>query len=160
VGVIRVAVSGHRSLDERTSELVDAALRETIASFGDDLTGVTCLADGADTLFAQAVLDAGGDLIAVVPALRYRENLPENHWHTYDRLLLEADEVIRLPHVESTSEAHMDASLKMLSRAGQLIAVWDGQPARGFGGTADVVAAARERGLRVTVVWPEGAQRS
>ncbi|MFE3984588.1 hypothetical protein ACFXPR_08900 [Nocardia tengchongensis] len=30
-------------------------------------------------------------------------------------------------------------------------------PARGFGGTADVVATAR--GLPVTVLWPEGAER-
>ncbi|MFE3754360.1 hypothetical protein ACFXO9_08640 [Nocardia tengchongensis] len=32
-------------------------------------------------------------------------------------------------------------------------------PARGFGGTADVVATAHARGLPVTVLWPEGAER-
>ncbi|MGV9675297.1 hypothetical protein ACWDSJ_08460 [Nocardia sp. NPDC003482] len=35
----------------------------------------------------------------------------------------------------------------------------DGKPARGYGGTADVVEAARRQGLPVTVVWPEGAER-
>jgi hypothetical protein len=38
-------------------------------------------------------------------------------------------------------------------------AVWDGQPSGGLGGTADVVAAyAREWGVPVEVVWPEGCE--
>jgi hypothetical protein len=44
-------------------------------------------------------------------------------------------------------------------RAEQLWAVWDGQPARGYGGTADVVSAARAIGLPVQVIWPPGAHR-
>ncbi|MGW5646007.1 hypothetical protein ACWEV3_27990 [Saccharopolyspora sp. NPDC003752] len=40
-----------------------------------------------------------------------------------------------------------------------MLAVWDGQPARGFGGTADVVDSARKRGVDVTVIWPDGARR-
>jgi hypothetical protein len=53
----------------------------------------------------------------------------------------------------------MDASLRMLEQADELVTVWDGQPARGHGGTADVVAAARDRGIPVPVVWPEGVRR-
>jgi hypothetical protein len=47
----------------------------------------------------------------------------------------------------------------MLDHADLLWAVWDGQPARGYGGTADVVAAARAKGLPVRVIWPHGAHR-
>jgi hypothetical protein len=36
---------------------------------------------------------------------------------------------------------------------------WDGKPARGYGGTADVVAEARNKGIPVTVIRPEGAGR-
>jgi hypothetical protein len=53
----------------------------------------------------------------------------------------------------------MDASIEMLQRADRLFAVWDGLPARSFGGTADVVDHARVLGLPVTVIWPEGATR-
>jgi hypothetical protein len=35
----------------------------------------------------------------------------------------------------------------------------DGEPARGYGGTADVVEAAEQRGVPVTVIWPDGASR-
>jgi hypothetical protein len=37
--------------------------------------------------------------------------------------------------------------------------VWDGQPARGYGGTADVVAYAKRTGVPYSVIWPEGATR-
>ena len=47
----------------------------------------------------------------------------------------------------------------MLDQAERTFAVWDGKPARGYGGTADVVAEARDRGTPVTVIWPEGATR-
>ena len=51
------------------------------------------------------------------------------------------------------------ASVRMLDDADVLFAVWDGQPARGYGGTADVVAEARRRKVPVRVIWPDGAQR-
>jgi hypothetical protein len=47
----------------------------------------------------------------------------------------------------------------MVDRADRLIAVWDGLPARAYGGTADVVQYARHKGTPVTVVWPQGAYR-
>jgi hypothetical protein len=54
----------------------------------------------------------------------------------------------------------MEASNAILDRADRLFAVWDGQAARGYGGTADVVGEARKRGVPVTIIWPEGARRS
>ncbi len=43
--------------------------------------------------------------------------------------------------------------------ADELWALWDGKPARAYGGTADVVAYARDRGVPVRVIWPDGARR-
>ena len=40
-----------------------------------------------------------------------------------------------------------------------LVAVWDGLPARGFGGTADAVAYAERTGVPCTIIWPPGATR-
>ena len=53
----------------------------------------------------------------------------------------------------------MAASELMIKHADQLWAVWDGQPARGYGGTADVVTAARNNGLPVRIIWPHGTHR-
>ncbi|WP_084956147.1 hypothetical protein [Thermoactinospora rubra] len=156
---MRIAVSGHRGLPPETARLVDQGIREVLSEYGPEITGLSCLADGADQIFARAVVDMGGQLEVVIPAEQYRDGLPAEAWEEYDALLTQAVRVHRLPLVESTSEAHMAASRRMLDQADELIAVWDGQPARGYGGTADVVAEAKERGITVRIVWPEGARR-
>jgi hypothetical protein len=159
--VPRIGITGHRGLNATTSTLVGTAIRENLhgSHRGGDLVGVTCLADGADTIFAQAVRDLGGAIEVIVPAARYREGLPVEHHPTYDRLLAAASAVYRLDYEESDSEAHMAASLRMIDMISELFAVWDGKPARGYGGTADVVAAASRKGRSVVVLWPEGSAR-
>jgi hypothetical protein len=155
----RIAISGHRGLPGPTARLVDQALRAGLAERAPDVTGISCLADGADQIFARAITDLGGMLEVVIPAAGYRAALPEDSHPGYDALLAKAAAVRRLPFTESTSESHMAASKLMIDQAAELYAVWDGKPARGYGGTADVVAYARERGLPVRVIWPDGAQR-
>jgi hypothetical protein len=156
----RLAITGHRGLPDATTELVSAALRTEIGKRADaHLIGLSCIADGADALFAKAILDHGGELHVVVPARKYRDGLPASHHPTYDELITQAAAVIRLDYEESDSAAHMDASLRMIAEADELLAVWDGKPARGYGGTADVVDAARNTGVPVTIVWPSGAER-
>lgn len=157
----RIAITGHRGFSARTARLIDAAIRAELARIPDNvqIVGLSCLADGADQIFAQAVVDAGGSLEVIVPAAKHRDGLPAEALPAYDALLAHAAERHQLPHVESTAQAHMDASIEMISRADQLFAVWDGQPARGFGGTADVVNYAQRVGLPVTVIWPSGATR-
>ncbi len=156
---MRIGGTGHQGLPSRTAELVAAALHEVLARHGGSLIGVTCLAGGADQLFARAVLDLGGNIEVIVPAERYRDGLDVDAQPGYDELFAKAIQVERLPLVESTEEAHMAASEVLVDRSEVLVAVWDGKPARGLGGTADVVAYARDRGVPVEVVWPEGARR-
>ena len=158
---MRIAITGHRELPPATERLVDQAIREQLVAYaGPDLVGVSLLADGADQIFARAVLDTGGQIEVIVPAAQYRAGLPESSHDTYDSLLAKASRIDRLDRIESTEEAHMEASNAMLSRADRLFAVWDGRPARGYGGTADVVDEARKLGRPVTIIWPEGAKRS
>ncbi len=156
---MRIAISGHRGLPATTVALVDAALRAELSTLGPDLVGLSCLADGADTLFARAVLDLGGRLEVIIPAQQYRDGLPADHHRDYDELLAAATAIHRMDFIESTAEAHMAASEYMVNHADRLLAVWDGKPARGYGGTADVVAYARTQGVPVIVVWPDGASR-
>ena len=156
----RIGITGHRGLSPATSRLVDAAIRAELDHRDPDrLTGVSNIADGADTLFAQAVLDRGGGLEVIIPAEKYRAGLPVDHHPTYDQLLKSATKTHRLPFRESTPDAHMAASQRMLDLIDELFAVWDGLPARGYGGTADVVTEATRRGVPVTAIWPDGATR-
>lgn len=157
---MRIAITGHRGLPHDTMRLVDQAIRSELTQYPPrELIGISCLADGADQLFAQAVLDHGGRLEVVVPASEYRDGLPDESHKTYDALLARAARVHRLDRRKSDADAHMEASKLMMTSADRLVAVWDSQPARGYGGTADVVALAKEHGIEVTVIWPTGARR-
>jgi hypothetical protein len=155
----RIAISGHRGLPAPTARLVDQAIRAALAERAPAVIGISCLADGADQIFAGAVTNLGGTLEALIPAAEYREKLPADSQTGYDDLLAQAASVQRLPFTESTPESHMAASKLMVDEADELYAVWDGKPARAYGGTADVVAYAREHGTPVRVIWPDGAQR-
>jgi len=157
---MRVGIVGHRLLPDATASLVREALREWLASRDPrSLVGISTLADGADQLFAQAVVDLCGTLEVIVPAAAYRAGLPEQAQSSYDDLLRQANDVYQLDFRESTAEAHMAAGRELVNRSDVLLAVWDGQPARGFGGTADIVTYARSRMVPVHVIWPAGSTR-
>ncbi|ADH66911.1 MULTISPECIES: hypothetical protein [Nocardiopsis] len=157
--MIHIGVTGHRDLAPGVRRTVTALLTAHLEPYGCEMVGLSCLADGADAVFAEAVVAAGAPLEAVIPASGYRQALPEEHRPVYDRLLRQAVLVHTLPRTESTPEAHLEAGRLLVRRCDQLVAVWDGQPARGPGGTADVVAYARSLFRPVSVLWPEGARR-
>ncbi|MEU1409917.1 hypothetical protein ABZ471_48450, partial [Streptomyces sp. NPDC005728] len=120
---------------------------------------VSCIADGPDSWFAEAVLSVGGRIEVVIPAAKYREGLPDWHHPVYDRLVSHAADVHETGLIESTSEAHQAGSEILVGLVDELLAVWDGKPAWAYGGTADVVDYAQRTGVPVRVLWPEGATR-
>lgn len=157
---MRVGITGHRGLSTDVEEHVRALLADQVKEYDPaELVGVSCIADGPDSWFAETVLKHGGRLEVVVPAAEYRESLPDWHHPVYDRLVSRAADVHHTGMTESTSEAHQAGSEILVGLVDELIAVWDGKPARGYGGTADVVAYADRTGVPVRVLWPEGASR-
>ncbi|MEU3018251.1 MULTISPECIES: hypothetical protein [unclassified Nocardiopsis] len=157
--MIRIGITGHRNLTPDVSGAVADLVKAHLEPYGCEMVGLSCLADGADVVFAEAVVATGAPLEAIIPATGYREALPNEHHPVYDRLLGQAVLVHALPHDESDPSAHMAAGRLLVERCDQLVAVWDGEPARGPGGTADVVAYAHQVHRPVTVLWPEGASR-
>ncbi|RKN06530.1 hypothetical protein [Streptomyces radicis] len=125
-----------------------------------ELVGVSCVAAGADALFAEAVVEVGGRLVLVIPSRDYRaRKVGPEQFRQFDRLVESAHEVVTMPRERADREAYEAAGKELLRRADRLVAVWDGSPPNGRGGTACVVRQAREAGLPVDVVWPEGAAR-
>ncbi|TJZ49664.1 hypothetical protein FCH28_25655 [Streptomyces piniterrae] len=157
---MRVGITGHRGLstevERQVRRLLDQAVHDYVST---DLIGVSCIADGADAWFAEAVLRHGGRLEVVVPAMEYRDGLPDWHHPVYDELIRHASDVHETGLITSDSAAHMAGSETLVGLVDVLIAVWDGEPARGYGGTADVVAYGKHTGTPVRVLWPEGATR-
>jgi len=139
--------------------MVAAALAAEVAAVGGDgpLRGVSSMAAGADQIFALAVLAAGGDLVAIVPSRRYDDAFDDPR--PYRALLSLAASVDVLDYEVPGETAYMAAGREVVDRCDVLLAVWDGQPAAGEGGTADVVEYARSRDRPVRVVWPDGSAR-
>ncbi|MFE9967502.1 hypothetical protein [Streptomyces sp. NPDC005525] len=156
-----LAVTGHIHLTDESVPLVRAALRALLAEYSEDLTGVSCIAAGSDSLFAEEVTSVGGRLVVVIPSQDYRARKVEpDHAPVFDHLVEAAVEVLTLPHETANRGAYEAANAELLKRADRLVAVWDGSPPSGKGGgTADTVEQARTTGLPVDVVWPDGAAR-
>ncbi|MEV7618325.1 hypothetical protein [Streptomyces sp. NPDC089799] len=155
-----IAVTGHANITEASKALIREALISRLGRYpASELTGMSCLAAGADRVFADAVLAVGGRLIAVIPSRDYRERMVDpRHADEFDRLCQSAGECTVMPYRRTTRAAYVAANRMLLGRAELLMAVWDGSDG-GRGGTADVVATAQAYGLPVDIVWPAGAAR-
>ncbi|RNG16654.1 hypothetical protein [Streptomyces botrytidirepellens] len=157
-----IAVTGHMDLTDESVPLVRAELDKVLAAYEPSgLVGVSCIAKGSDSLFAEAVLAVGGSLVVVIPSQDYRQvKVKPDHAETFDRLMEAANEVLVMPHETANRQAYEAANAVLLERADRLVAVWNGQPpgTKG-GGTADVVYQAREASVPVDIVWPDGASR-
>ncbi len=156
----RIAVTGHMNITADTVPLVAAAIREHLERFDGEVVGISCIARGADSVFAKAVLDAGGKLEVILPSTNYRQaKVKPDHAPLFDELVSGAATIRTLPFPTANRDAYVAANEALLDGADALVAIWDGQPSPDRGGTAGVVADARDRGLPVTVVWPAGAAR-
>jgi hypothetical protein len=161
VGVaVRFGVTGHQVLPPEIASVAAEHWRRVLP-VGSALFGVSSLAEGADQLFADHVLEAGGSLEAILPCAGYARSLLTDAGRTrFERLRQAAGTVITLPYPEPSEEAFLAAGLVLVERCDHLFALWDGLQARGLGGTADVVAYARARRRQVTVLWIEGMVRA
>jgi len=146
-----VGVTGHRFLAEaeKLRAAVRGALDRVAAAFPDaKLTIVSPLAEGADRLVAEAGLARGAELIVPLPLPRddYITDFATDESKTeFLGLLSRADEVIELPQTAERNDAYAQVGAWLLDHSDVLIALWDGQPAQGRGGTAEVVEEALAR---------------
>lgn len=155
--------TGHQHLSPESIEFISARLADAFKSAAckGELQGITSLAIGADRLFARGILEVQGDLHVVVPCHRYEETFRTScDVLSYKEFLSRATEVEQLDFDEPSEEAFMAAGRRIVDRCDELIAIWDGQPARGLGGTADIVTYARQARKPVAVIWPDGVRRT
>lgn len=158
---MRVGVSGHRTFDGVPA--ARAAITRVVAALLDQHPGRvevwSSLAEGADRLVVEAVrgADPAARLVVVLPLVPddYRTDFDTaESGREFDRLLASADHTtVTGPGDDGSREsAYARAGHVVVAAVDVLIAVWDGRPARGPGGTAEMVAAARAAGREVVVV--------
>jgi hypothetical protein len=174
---IRFGVTGHRHFDGKQTADLETAVRRILSDFKaemytwlkrSDALGIyrpeplmhliSALAMGADRIAARAALAEGATLSAALPmsATEYKRDFAPDDTE-FDRLRSIATEqgaVTELFLASHHSEAERNQSYAqvgayILRHSDLVIAIWDGKPARGTGGTANVVKAALEMGVPV-----------
>jgi len=164
---LRLGVTGHIHISAKTGRLVARELTRQLSRVRErmdasrTIVGVSCLAPGADSVFAQVLLDLGGRLEVILPTIDYGRSLTaDRDAVTFADLLRRAVSVRAAAPGRPSTAAYVAANDAMLDSIDHLYAVWDGVESGAPGSTAHVVATARSRRLPITVVWPEGARRS
>lgn len=154
-----IGVTGHQRIPPIALPYVIEGIKRQLVAAAGPVTGYSSLAIGSDQVFAQELLAAGGRLVAVIPCRGYEHTFDKEGRATYDGLLAVAAQIVVLDFAEPSEAAFMAAGTEVIDRSDVLIAIWDGEPARGLGGTADAVAYANSQGREVVVIWPEGVER-
>ncbi|MGO8738808.1 hypothetical protein [Rhodoblastus sp.] len=102
---------------------------------------VSPLAAGADRLAAEEALKCGARLYAPLPFPQneYEKDFPESV-EDFRRLSQNAD-ILELDgaHGAAAEESYLEVGRFVARNCDLLIALWDGEPGRGRGGTADIV---------------------
>ena len=149
------------SIRKRLADALDLVAREATAIYRQEadifadappvFTLVSPLASGADQIAASLTLERGWDLQAVLP-------MPDEDYARIDppaaeeleRLIAASHCVLELPgDPDDPVQAFVLAGRATVAHCDILIAVWDGLPARGRGGTGDTVDLALLRGTPV-----------
>jgi hypothetical protein len=154
-----VGFSGHRQLTNVPG--VTAALREALESLRQNGPGewiaLSSAAAGADLLFIHSArnLNMGWEASLPLPMIDFERDFAPQEWREVKALIDQAEHLEITMESGSREDAYLAGGLDIVNRCDVLFVVWDGQPARGKGGTADVVAYARARRRPLLILNPE-----
>lgn len=157
---LTLGVTGHRFLCqvEELSHRIDAVLDHIEAEWpGATFTLISSLAEGSDRLVVARALGRTHVRLVVplpLPEALYRQDFQSaRSRQEFNDLLAQADEIVRFPNTATRPAGYAVAGDYLLDHCDLLIALWDGQPAQGEGGTGAVVAGARRRGLPIAWIY-------
>jgi hypothetical protein len=169
VSKVRTAIDGVLKLLTTTLALMHGRFASSFDETAPTLTMISSLAEGSDRIAAQAALDLKMPLDVVLPCprLRYEKSFEDDaSRQEFARLLGQARATLVLPLPEdaktsdtaSLDHAYELGGLTVLAQSDILIAVWDGRPARGRGGTAEIVDEAARQGTPIVVIDPKDGE--
>ncbi len=151
-----VGFSGHRQLSdpEKAAPAIRAALEMLQREAPGEWIALSSIAIGSDQLFVRESLALGLSWHAILPLPRaeFAKDFTPAEWESVEATLERAEEVRVITENGEREDAYLDCGMETINGADVLLAIWDGQPARGKGGTADVVEYAKAIGRPVVVI--------
>ncbi len=151
-----VGFTGHRHLEDPAGAA--SAIRGALESVQGEIPGewiaLSSIAGGGDQLFVQQARTLGLAWHAILPLPRaeFADDFTPVEWSAVERVLAAADHVKVINENGDRRDAYLDCGIETVNGSDVLIAVWDGDPARGKGGTADVVQYAQSIGKPVMII--------
>jgi hypothetical protein len=161
-----VGFTGHRHVEspELIAAAIGAALEQLQQQTSGEWVALASVAQGGDQLFVREVLRRGLSWHAILPlpASEFARDFEPSQWAEVQQLLDRAE------HQQNCNEkpdvpredAYLDCGLETVNGSDLLVAVWDGAPARGKGGTAEVVEYARSIGKPIILIDATSGERT
>jgi hypothetical protein len=154
-----VGFSGHRHLADPAgvAQAIGRELRALTREPPGEWSALSSVAAGADLLFVQQALGYGlkWNASLPLPIAEFERDFPSEEWRVVRSLLERAGHTHIVTGSGTRDEAYLAGGLDVVNRCSALLVVWDGLPARGKGGTADVVAYARSVGRPIVIIHPD-----
>ncbi len=151
-----VGFTGHRQLTDAAGiqQAMSTELEKLRESKGVEWVALSSIAEGSDILFARTArsLGMGWEAMLPLPAAEFRRDFHEEIWMQVENLLGEAEQVRIIGERTARDDSYLDCGMETVNGCDLLLAVWDGEPSRGRGGTAEIVAYARELGRPLILI--------
>lgn len=155
---MKIAVTGHRpdklNNDYAGTSILSESIYDELAAVvnrNTDVTIITGMALGVDTLFAWVGIDMKRPIIAAIPFIGQEKQWPDASQKVYRDILnnsLVTQKVISEPGYAAYKMQKRNEW--MVDNCDGLIAVWNGTP----GGTANCVRYAQSKGTKIVFIDP------
>ena len=149
---VTVGITGHRSgISDEVYTKLFGYIKDMIEKEGISIkTIISPLADGADRVVAKHMIEEySAKLIVPLPfeEYAYQKDFSNDSKKEFEKLMAKADRVDTISALDkiSKNEAYLKAGEYVVDNCDILIAIWDGEDARGVGGTADIVEYAKTK---------------
>jgi hypothetical protein len=151
-----VGFSGHRQLSDSAAaaEAITKALETLRQEVPGEWIGLSSIATGSDQVFASVLQNLRLSWHAILPLPRadFQRDFPPVEWVRVEQMLTRAEHVRVVDAQGSREDAYLDCGMETVDGSDVLVALWDGLPAHGRGGTADVIEYARSTGKPLLIL--------
>ena len=151
-----VGFTGHRQIEDpgKISLAIGAALDHLRESTPGEWVILSSIAEGGDQLFVQQALQRNLAWHAILPMAHeeFARDFDATGWSKVQAMLKRAEHMQVSSDPEPREDSYLDCGMETVNGSDLLIAVWNGEPARGKGGTAEVIEYARSIGRPIIFI--------
>ncbi len=153
--VLAIGFTGHRHLPDEAKSRAQILqfLKEKKENTPGTVYGVSSAAAGGDLLFAESCIQLGLRLriLLPMPKEQFREDFDEPTWQRVENVLSQAMSVEVTGGDQSRDERYYECGIETVQHSGMMLALWDGEPSRGLGGTEQIYKFAQLEGR--PILW-------